>query len=78
MDDTADAAVALPDLIDRAGLTPHGLAVKAAIPYVTLRRRLSNPDDLRLGEAKRIATALGLSTGDLLRALPSDPEARAA
>lgn len=69
MDDTATQVGALPDLIERAGLTPHSLATEAAIPYVTLRRRLANPADLRLSEAKRIATALHITTGDLIAAL---------
>lgn len=69
MDDTKTLVGGLPDLIERAGLTPHGLATEAAIPYVTFRRRLANPADLRLSEAKRIAAALNITTGELIASL---------
>lgn len=77
MDDSTSTADVLPDLIEQAGLTPHGLATAAAIPYVTLRRRLTNPEDMRLGEAKRIATALGITTGGLIAALDAPEDVAA-
>ena len=72
MDDTP-AVGGLPGLIKKAGLTPHGLATETAIPYVTLRRRVTNPDDLRLSEMKRIADVLDITTSDLIATLNAAP-----
>lgn len=66
MDNTQALAELLPELIKRAGLTPNGLAVKAGIPRVTLRRHLVNPASLRLGEVWQIAQALDMKASTLL------------
>ena len=66
MDNTQALADLLPELIRKAGLTPNGLAVKAGIPRVTLRRHLVNPAALRLGEVFQIAQALDMKASTLL------------
>lgn len=49
-----------------ADLTRHGLSVAASMSWGTLRRRMANTQDLRIGELYRVATALGTDPDVLL------------
>ena len=66
MDNTAALADIINDLVTQAGMTAHGLAVEAGIPWVTLRRRLIEPGDMRVDELGRIAAVLGETSAALL------------
>ena len=52
--------------LGRRRLTVGRLAAATEMSEPRLRRRLSDPDSFQLGELARVATALDLSTGDLL------------
>ena len=66
MDNTATLADVINGLLEEAGMTAHGLAIEAGIPWVTLRRRLIEPGDIRIDELARIAAVLGKSAAVLL------------
>jgi predicted transcriptional regulator len=66
MDNTAALVDVITSLIKKAEMTPHGLAAEAGIPWVTLRRRLIKPGDIRVDELGRIAAVLGQTSATLL------------
>jgi predicted transcriptional regulator len=66
MDNTAALVDVITSLIKKAEMTPHGLAVEAGIPWVTLSRRLIKPGDIRVDELGRIAAVLGQTSATLL------------
>lgn len=72
MDNTAALADVITSLIEDPETdvtTPHGLAIKAGIPWVTLRRQVIEPGEpgpMRLDQLARIAAALGKRPSELL------------
>lgn len=56
----------LADLINNAGYNISTLAEAAAIPRMTLTRRLANPASFTLQELDRIAKVLGVTPIDVI------------
>lgn len=56
-------------MADVHGLTNEQLGVKANISRTTVARRKANPEDLTLGELRRLGRALGIPIEDLRDAI---------